>query len=98
MRIERSSNELVITGNIKSIEDSMAIKDAIGAQRKAGATAIIMRIRDSFSMTSTVIGHLMKLVRQENVPVTLLVEDHRLFQLLEDLNLVQLFNVRHIGA
>jgi hypothetical protein len=48
-------------------------------------------------MTSTVIGFLMKLVNVDQVRVSLVVGDQRLFQLLEDLSLVQTFNVRCPG-
>jgi hypothetical protein len=95
MQIESSgSNELTITGNIKSIEDSMEIKNAINAIQKKGARSILLRILNSFSMTSTVIGYLMKLVNLDKITVTLVVGDRRLYQLLEELSLVYPFNVR----
>ncbi len=94
MQIERhGSSELKITGNIKSIEDSLAIKEAIAGLKKDGATSILLRISDSFSMTSTVIGHVMKLVTIDNIRVAIVVGDRRLYELLDELNLVQLFNV-----
>jgi hypothetical protein len=90
-------NELTITGNIKSIEDSTEIKSAVTALQKKGAKSILVRIQDSFSMTSTVIGHLMKLVNIDNITVYLVVGDARLYELLEELSLVQPFNVRLVG-
>jgi len=98
MQIEdNGASELTITGNIKSIEDSMEIKTAISAVQKRGAKSIQLRIQDSFSMTSTVIGYLMKLVNLDKIPISLLVGDHRLYQLLDELSLVQPFNVRLTG-
>ena len=95
MQIEKTgSNELTIRGNIKSIDDSTQIKEAVGALKDAGAGSILLRIEDSFSMTSTVIGFLMKLVNIDQLKVTLLLTDRRLHQLLDELNLVQPFNVR----
>jgi len=97
MHIETTGpSELTIRGNIKSIEDSTRIKDALGAI--AGEAGIQIRIPESFSLTSTVIGFLMKLVNVDKVRVTLLVGDHRLYQLLEDLSLVQPFNVRSLNG
>ena len=97
MQIEKSGvSELTISGNIKSIEDGVEIKEAVIALTKGGATGLVLRIRDSFSMTSTVIGFLMKLVNIDQIRVSLLVEDSRLYQLLEELSLVQPFNVRLI--
>jgi hypothetical protein len=61
------------------------------------AKSILLRIQDSFSMTSTVIGYLMKLVGIDNYPVSLIAGDHRLYQLMEELSLVKLFSVSHCG-
>jgi anti-anti-sigma regulatory factor len=95
MQINRNgSSELTIIGNIKSIEDSVEIKEHINALQKTGAKNILLKIQDSFSMTSTVIGHLMKLVNIDKLTITLVVGDQRLYQLLEELSLVQTFNVR----
>jgi hypothetical protein len=98
MQIEKTgSSELTISGNIKSIEDGTAIKEALTALKDGGATSVQLMIRDSFSMTSTVIGFLMKLVNIDKIRVTLYVGDPRLHQLLEELSLEQAFNVRISG-
>ena len=87
-------NELTVIGNIKTIEDSLEIKKAIEVLLQRGAKNVVMKIQDSFSMTSTVIGHLMKLVNIDKIPVSVQLGDQRLYQLLEDLSLLQTFNVR----
>ena len=98
MRITHgNSNELTIIGNIKSIEDSMEIKQAMNGLQQKGAKSIVLKIQDSFSMTSTVIGHLMKLVNVDKISVSLVVGDQRLYEILEELSLVQPFNVRLVG-
>lgn len=98
MQIEqRGSNELVITGNIKSIEDSQDIKKAIQTLQEKGAKSVLLRVMDSFSMTSTVIGYLMKLVNIDKLTISLVIGDPRLYQLLEELSLLQAFNVRSAG-
>jgi hypothetical protein len=98
MQIElKGSSELTITGNIKSIEDSMSIKTMLNSLQQDGAKKITVKIPDSFSMTSTVIGHLMKLVNIDKVAIAMVVGDQRLYQLLEELCLVQAFNVRLAG-
>jgi hypothetical protein len=95
MEIEtRAGGELVITGNIKSIQDSALIKQALSALCDQGAGALTIRVEDSFSMTSTVIGLLMKLVNVDQLRVSVLVGDPRLYQLLEELCLIEAFNVR----
>jgi len=98
MQIEHNGTSgLTIIGNIKSIEDSMDIKKALNDLQKQGGKSILLKIQDSFSMTSTVIGHLMKLVNIDNIQISLIVGDHRLYQLLDELSLVQPFNVRLVG-
>ena len=92
MQIERKgSNEIIITGNIKSIEDSMEIKKTINTIVQDGAKNVLLRIQDSFAMTSTVIGYLMKLVNVDKVTVSLLVGDQRLYQLFEELDCARHF-------
>ena len=91
---DNGANELIITGNIKSIEDSIEIKKAINALKSRGAKSLMLRIQDSFSMTSTVIGYLMKSVEIDKYPVSIIASDRRLYRLFEELSLVQSFNVR----
>src|ERR1035437_8873480 len=98
MQIERTgSTELTITGNIKSIDDSILIKEAINAIRKDGAQSLRMNIKNSFSITSTVIGNLMKLVHHDKVTLSMTIGDQRLYDLLLELNIAQAFNARLAG-
>lgn len=94
---QKGSNEVIITGNIKSVEDSLVIKNALNKLVTQGNRSIHITIKDSFSMTSTTIGFLMKLVHHENVQLSVSVGDKRLYTLLEELSLLQQFNVRFAG-
>ncbi len=93
----QGNNELTITGNIKTIEDGIEIKKALDGLQRSGVKGIQIKIVNSFSITSTVIGHLMKLVNLDQVHISMTVGDRRLYRLLEDLSLVQSFNVRQAG-
>ncbi|OGU14188.1 MAG: hypothetical protein A2076_01955 [Geobacteraceae bacterium GWC2_53_11] len=94
MHIEHAGdNEVVITGNIKSVEDSLLIKETINTLVAQGSQNIHLKIKDSLSITSTMIGYLMKLVHQEKVHLFITVGDSRLYSLLEELKLLQQFNV-----
>ncbi len=88
------SNELTIDDTIKSIDDCIALKEAVNTLLAAGNRSLTLRITNSFSLPSAVIGFLMKLVRQDRIVLTLLTGDHRLYELLEELQLVELFGVR----
>lgn len=98
MQIEKTgASELTITGNIKSIEDSAMIKRQIVALVEKGAREVVLNIVDSFSMTSSVIGYLMKLVHHDKVKLSVNIKDRRLHELLGELNLIAPFNVRTAG-
>ena len=98
MHIEANgSNEVVITGNVKSVEDSIRIKDTVGGLIAKGSHNVQLRMVDSLSLTSTAIGFLMKIVHQDKVQLSITVGDRRLYTLLEELGLVQKFNVRLTG-
>jgi hypothetical protein len=89
----RSSNELVITGIIKTIDDSMTLRDAVQKLYEGGATSITLRIEESFALPSAVIGYLMKLVNRDKVRLILQAGDRRLCELLDELQLTGTFNV-----
>ncbi|MDR2105523.1 MAG: hypothetical protein LBP51_07200 [Deferribacteraceae bacterium] len=83
--------EVAITGNIKTVSDYLEIKGAISSLLKEGGKELAVKIPDSVSITSSVIGYFLKLIYQDGVKVTVLVGDQRLFKLLEDLRLSEAF-------
>ncbi|MBF0329188.1 MAG: hypothetical protein HQL10_08515 [Nitrospirae bacterium] len=94
MEVKTSGSELTITGNIKSIEDYLEIKKAVRVLIDGGAQAITVKIPESLSMTSSVIGFFLKLVRADNIKIDMFVKDDRLMSLLDTLNLTTIFNIR----
>jgi len=90
---ESGTNELTINGNIKTIDDSIAIKNAVKRLQASGSNSISLKIPDSFSMPSAVIGFLMKLVNHDKVTLTIKVGDLRLGELLDELQLTAAFKV-----
>ncbi|MCM0082617.1 hypothetical protein L4X63_13535 [Geomonas sp. Red32] len=89
MRIEISGNrELTIYGNIKSVEDYLAIRDAVNGIVAGGAGDILLRIPESFSMPSSVIGFLLQAVNQKRCKIAMLVGDNNLYELLDEMNLL----------
>ena len=95
MQIEASANNIIINGNIKTINDFQNIKSSIDSVVTSGKT-ITIKIVDSISITSSVIGYLNKLVLKDGVNITMLVGNEKLIELLEDLNLKSTFNARKI--
>lgn len=90
---DSGNNELTIGGNIKTIDDSMALKDAVKRLQAAGCSNILLRVPDSFSMPSAVIGFLMKLVNHDKVKLSIKAGDPRLGELLDELQLTAVFGV-----
>ncbi|WP_151901276.1 hypothetical protein MLC52_00920 [Sulfurimonas sp. NW15] len=95
MTISVSANTVTINGNIKSIQDYQQIKETIDTLRTTHRH-IVLVIKDSISITSSVIGYLNKLVLKDNVDLHVEVGDEQLMELFEDLNLVSLFHVKKV--
>jgi|SRR5208283_1340760 len=87
------ASEITVTGHIKSIEDYQEIKFAVRNLIDKGKDAVSIKIPDSLSMTSSVIGFLLKLIFVDKVKISMCVKDERLFSLLDVLNLITVFNV-----
>ena len=93
MDISSSANVVTITGNIKSVSDFQSIKSTVDSV-KGSSNSIIIDIKDSISITSSVIGYLNKLVLKDSIDLNLKVANEQLIHLLEDLNLTTVFKVK----
>jgi hypothetical protein len=91
MEIKQNGTMIEVDGIIKTINDSQVLVDAIKNASRSGS--VIIKINESFSIPSTVIGELLK-IKDSGVNVNLEVGDDILYELLDDLNLVSTFNVR----
>jgi hypothetical protein len=79
MQITRTApTEITIIGNIKSTADYLDIRKMVMAAVDDGAKALTLKIQESLSMPSSVIGFFVKLVKRDKVPVTMLIQDNRL--------------------
>jgi len=96
MNISSSSNSVNISGNIKSINDFQAIKTTIDSL-KTSHESLIIHIKDSISITSSVIGYFNKIILKDGIELSLQVGNEQLVELFDDLNLSTLFNVRKIA-
>jgi len=82
-----------VDGIIKTINDSQMLVNAIKDAANSGNVSI--KINDSFSLPSTVIGELLKL-KDNGVSISMEVKDEILYELLDDLNLISAFNVKRM--
>ena len=94
MTIAQQGNTLNIEGNIKSIEDFEQIKMALDGMVNV-YDSIVINVKDSISITSSVIGYLMKLVN-EGKRIYLNVGTDDLYSLLSELDLINTFFVKRI--
>jgi hypothetical protein len=95
MELSVSGNMVTIKGNIKTVSDYQEIKgnlDAITSNTKS----MTIKILDSISITSSVIGYLNKLVLKDGVSLSIEVGNQQLKELFDDLNLTALFKVRKV--
>ncbi|KJU81790.1 hypothetical protein MBAV_006014 [Candidatus Magnetobacterium bavaricum] len=89
-----SNSEVTIEGHIKTIEDYQKIKQALNAIIVDGQKKITINIPQSLTMTSSVIGYLLKLVFENKIDLSIMVKDEKLLNLLDVLNLVAVFKVK----
>jgi len=92
MDISVAGRTVTITGNIKSMSDYQMLKDRL-ASVADNEKSILINIKDSISITSSVIGYLTKLVQKDNIDIQIKVGDANLYELFDEINLVQLFRV-----
>jgi hypothetical protein len=90
-----SGYRLNIKEVIKTIEDSTNFKKSItDILLKEPGADIEVHIIDSYIITSSIIGTLLKMVQKDNAKLTLFIYSPDLYELLDKLNLITLLNVR----
>jgi len=95
MEIYSSQNDVTIKGNIKSVNDFQEIKACLD-DVKSQHGDINIKIVDSLSMTSSVIGYLNKLVLKDGINLKISIGNMQLMDLLNDLNLSSTFNAKKV--
>jgi len=93
MRIENLN--VYIDGNLKSLSEVRQVSSEIDLITKESKN-IVLILSNSLSIPSSLIGYLIKIIKQNSVNLTLKVGDKRAYDTLDDLNLVRLFNVQMI--
>ena len=97
MQVHSIDNKVIVEGNIKSMTHYRDLKAVID-EKAAVYSKIVIELVDSISITSSVIGYLSKLVNVDGIGLELRVKDENLYNLLDELGLVQLFGVRRIQS
>ena len=94
--ISNSSSTIInIEENIKSLGDNDDIKIAIeNAWNSNSDNPIEIHIKDSFIVTSSVIGFLIKFIKKDKIPITLYITNDELYEMMDDMNLIQALNIK----
>jgi hypothetical protein len=93
MKININNNTITVEGNITTISDAEKVINTLHSL--SDKDLIILRIKDSFSLPSSIIGELLKL-HDQGKKIIVEVKDPVLYELLDDLNLIKTFNVKRI--
>jgi hypothetical protein len=96
MKITRDDSLITIEGNIKSVSDYTEIQGHLQSTIANGNDSVTIKIVDSISITSSVIGIFLKVIKKDGVSLTVQVGNKHLYDLLNELNLLAVFNVRQI--
>lgn len=96
LRVKTSSSktEIHIDDTIKSISDNDKIKQAIENSWSNNEHAIDIYINDSFIITSSVIGFLIKFIKKDKMPITIYISNSELYEMLDDMKLIEVLNIR----
>lgn len=99
MQLESSQTangyKVVIKDIIKTIEDSTIFKKGISDILLKDPTAKVdIHVIDSYIITSSIIGTLLKMVQKDNAKISVYVYSADLYELLDKLNLIVLLNVK----
>lgn len=98
MEIEKINDghirKMVITGLIKTVGDSTVFKDTLYTMLDSPAKSISIHIKDSFIITSSIIGTMLKAVNMDKAQISLYVYQDDLYSLLSQLNLLDALSVK----
>ncbi|MBE0494779.1 MAG: hypothetical protein IBX45_00070 [Campylobacterales bacterium] len=87
-----------VGGNIKSSADASMIRSAIQKIAEEGAEEeIVLEIKDSFIITSSVIGFLVKFISKDKLNISLEIGNPELYTMLEEMELHRLFRARKVA-
>ena len=96
-KVYRDHVNILITGTIKTIGNAQAIRDAIRKAYEQHPDVIInLTIQDSFIITSSVIGFLIKSIKMDKMNLHVKVGSEELYEMLGDMNLIEIMNVGRV--
>lgn len=94
MFLKTNGQTIYVEGNISRFEDYDAIKQEVENVRMETGDSFTLVFRDAQSLISALVGYLIKLKRVDNVDMTIIASNAKLYTMLDTLALVEILNVR----
>jgi adenosine deaminase len=94
LKIYLEDDTVKIEGNITSIDDYLSIKNVFQDFVNNGVKEINIFFIDAVSITSSVIGFMLKLINIDKVSLTVVTGDKRLLHLFDELELSEVFKAQ----
>lgn len=92
-----SSTQIIIEGNIKSLSDNNELKKSVeNSWVDHSSKPIEIHIKDSFIITSSAIGFLIKFIKKDNMKILIYISDSDLYEMLDDMNLIEVLNIKKV--
>jgi hypothetical protein len=90
-----TTTQINIEENIKSLNDNDVIKVAIeDAWNENPDKTIELHIKDSFIITSSVIGFIIKFIKKDKIPISIYISNNELYDMMNDMNLIKTMNIK----
>ena len=95
-KVTSDSFDISIIGNIKTIADGASIKEVVtkAIHDCNIEKPINLYIKDSFIITSSIIGFLIKVTNVDKIPLQVIVENQELYEMLSEMNLLASINIK----
>jgi len=86
--------EVTIYGEIKGVSDYLAVKKVVAEVLQDGIDSLTVKIPDSSTITSALIGYLLRLATEDKIGLAVRVGNSKLMKLFEVMNLMEVFRVK----
>lgn len=90
--ISEGTSALTVTGDIRTIADYLEIKKIVKEMADDGAEAITLKIKDSPSINSALIGFLLRLTHENEIRLSIQIGNDKLYNMLRVMNLIDVFH------
>jgi len=95
MEIKTEYAKVIVKGIVENVDDCIQISSTAKEVAKSSSGSVTIEFPDSFVIPSTLIGQILKMIQVDNMTVSIKANND-LYELLDRLSLVSIFNVSKI--